>query len=284
MGVSHGRPGIAVAQQLLHLVERMPGIHEKTGEGVPQIVDTHVGKSQAAPQLVPEHIDVGERFARGMAGEQPRTARLVLDGTDDRYGLIGQRDMARLAGLGQRHDEQAEIQADMFPTSLDDFTLACAGQQKQADGRGLGPRRPFQLPHEPPGFVGGEIALAQRVDFKGKHARTGRLPDGQQAVRARQGADTFEYGKGAVAGGRGQSLDRQIPQPFFHFMRLNVGKPPIPEGRGKMLPRNARVHLPAPLAELDMRQIDIRNKGIKVDCIALRKPAVPAGQRVCGGI
>ena len=45
--------------------------------------------------------------------------------------------MARLAGLGQGHDEQPQIQTDMFPAGLEDFALARAGQQKQPEGNGL---------------------------------------------------------------------------------------------------------------------------------------------------
>ena len=47
--------------------------------------------------------------------------------------------MARLAGLGQGHDEQTQIQADVFPARLEDFALARPSQQKQTDGKGFRP-------------------------------------------------------------------------------------------------------------------------------------------------
>lgn len=62
MGVAHGCSGIAVPQQFLHLIERVPGIDQKAGKGVPQVMDAHIGKAQAAPQPVPEKIDVAERL------------------------------------------------------------------------------------------------------------------------------------------------------------------------------------------------------------------------------
>ena len=43
----------------------------------------------------------------------------------------------RLAGFGQRHDEQPQIKADIFPPGLEDFALARPGQQKQAEGKGF---------------------------------------------------------------------------------------------------------------------------------------------------
>lgn len=85
MGVAHGRPGIAVSQQLLDLIERVPGIDQKRGEGMPQVMNAHVGKLQTAPQLVPEYIDVTERLSRRMAGEKPRVAWLARNGADNLY-------------------------------------------------------------------------------------------------------------------------------------------------------------------------------------------------------
>lgn len=75
MGVAHGCSGIAVPQQFLHLIERVPGIDQKAGKGMPQVMDAYIGKAQPAPQPVPEKIDVAERLARRMAGKKPGAAR-----------------------------------------------------------------------------------------------------------------------------------------------------------------------------------------------------------------
>ena len=101
MGVSHGGSGVAVSQQSLHLIEGVPGIDQKGGEGMPQVMDAHVRESQTAPQPVPEEIEIAEGLSRSMAGEQPRSPLPARDGANDRHGLVGQRDMARPAGLGQ---------------------------------------------------------------------------------------------------------------------------------------------------------------------------------------
>ena len=106
MGVAHGGSGIAMPQKFLHFIEGVPGIDQKRGEGVPQVVDAHIRKSQFPPEFVPEQIEVAEGLSRSLAREQPRVARLARNGTHDRYGLVGQWNMARLAGLGQRHDKQ----------------------------------------------------------------------------------------------------------------------------------------------------------------------------------
>lgn len=82
--------GDRCAQQLLYLVARVPGINQQAGEGMPQIVDAHIGKAESAPNLVPELIYIGERLVRRVAGEEPRTARHPGDGADDRYGLVEQ--------------------------------------------------------------------------------------------------------------------------------------------------------------------------------------------------
>lgn len=159
MGIAHCCTGIAVAQQLLHLVERMPRVDQKTGEGVPQIVYAHVGQSQFTPQFVPEKIDVGERFARSLAGKEPGTAGLLTDGTDDGHGLFGQGNMTRLAGFGERYGEQMLIQTNIFPAGLEDFALAGASEYEQPQDGRLLPRRVFQCPHQTPGFIGSEITL-----------------------------------------------------------------------------------------------------------------------------
>ena len=171
MGVAHGGSGIPVPQHLLRLIQRMPGIHEKRGESVPQVVDAHIGKPQFPPELVPEVIEVTERLSRRMAGEQPRITGAAGQGAKNFYGLFGQENMARPAGFGQRHGEQPLIRTDVFPAGLEDFVLAAAGQQKQTDGKGFRPVAFLQRPHEPLRFVLREIALPLRVDFEGRDAR-----------------------------------------------------------------------------------------------------------------
>ena len=199
-----------------------------------------------------------------MAGKQPRTTRRARQGADDGHGLVGQQDMARLAGFGQRHGEQALIQAYIFPAGLENFAFARAGEQKQPDGRRLGTRRALKRPHEPPGLRKVEAAFPLEMDFEGGHARAGRLPGGQHAVQHGQGADAFEDGQIAVAGGRAQTLGRQIVQPVFHLAAPDAVQPPGSESRRKTLPGNAFIHLPAPLAKFDVRQIDGGDKGVEL--------------------
>ena len=59
MGIPHGSAWIAVTQQLLHFVERMPVIDQEAGKGMPQVMDAHTVQSQLDAQFVPEVIDVG---------------------------------------------------------------------------------------------------------------------------------------------------------------------------------------------------------------------------------
>ena len=58
-------------------------------------------------------------------------------------------------------------------------------------------------------------------------------------------------------------------QPVFHLTAPYIGKPSIPESRRKMLAGNTLVHLPAQLADFDVRQIDGCDKGVEVDGIGL---------------
>ena len=138
---------------------------------MPQVVDTHIRKPYAAPQPVPEEIEVAEGLSRSMAWEQPGGPLLARDGANDCYGLVGQRNMTRLAGLGQRYDEQPQIQADVFPARLEDFALARPGQQKQTDGKGFRPVVFLHRPHEPLCLIPREVAFPLRVDFEGRDSR-----------------------------------------------------------------------------------------------------------------
>ena len=232
MGITHGGSRIAVPQQFLHFIERVPRIDQKRGEGVPQVVNTHIGKSQFPPEFVPEQIEVAEGLSRSTAGKQPRIAWLAWNGANNRYGLVGQRNMARLAGLGQRHGEQALIQTDMFPARFEDFVFACAGQQKQADGKGLLPVAFFQRPHEPLCLIPREVAFPLRVDFERRDSRAWGLSCGQKTTHYGQRADCLEGRQNTVAGGRSQTAGRQSVQPVFHFVTLYVGKFPRSERRG----------------------------------------------------
>lgn len=115
--------------------------------------------------------------------------------------------MARPAGLGQGHDEQAQVEADIFPLRPENFALARAGQQKQAQGKGFRTVAFFQRPHEPPRFVPREIALPLRAYPEGRHARAGRLACGQNAAQLGQRTDCLEDRQNAVAGGRASPPD-----------------------------------------------------------------------------
>ena len=92
----------------------MAGIHKKTGEGVPQVVDAYIGKPQFAPERIPKQLKVGKGLSRSMAGKQPGIAGSAGYSTKNSQRGIRQKDMARLAGLGQRHDELPQIQTDIF--------------------------------------------------------------------------------------------------------------------------------------------------------------------------
>jgi len=48
MGIAHGCARITVAKQLLHLVERMPGINQKTGKGMSKIMYADALQAQLA--------------------------------------------------------------------------------------------------------------------------------------------------------------------------------------------------------------------------------------------
>lgn len=171
MGVSHGSSGIAVPQQFLYLIERMSGIHKKTGESMPQIVNAHIGKSQFPPEFVPEQIKVAEGLSRCMPRKQPRIAGTAGHGAKNFQGGVGQKNMTRLAGLGQGHDEQPQIRPDVFPAGLEDFALARTGEQKQSDGKRFRTVAFLQRPHESLCLVLREIAFPLRVDFEGRDAR-----------------------------------------------------------------------------------------------------------------
>lgn len=88
-----------VPQQCLRLIQRMPGIHEKRGKGVPQAVNAHIGKSQFSPELVPEQIEIGKRLSLCMAGKQPRIAGSAGHGANNFQGGIGQKDIGGLSDL-----------------------------------------------------------------------------------------------------------------------------------------------------------------------------------------
>ena len=132
--------------------------------------------------------------------------------------------MARLAGLGQGHDEQAQVKADIFPLGLEDFALARAGQQKQPEGKGFWVATFFQRPHEPPRFVPREVALPLRAYFERGYAHAGRLACGQNAAYLGQRADCLEYRQNTVAGGRRQPAGRQPVQPVLHFVASYFSK------------------------------------------------------------
>lgn len=103
------------------------------------------------------------------------------------------------------------------------------------------------------------------MDFERMHARAGRLPIRQQAAYSRKRADTFEYGKDTVAGGRSQTSRQQAVQPAFHLGAEYIDKFAMSERRENVLSDDTFVYFPAPLAEPDIWQIEIRDKGVKKD-------------------
>ena len=113
-----------------------------------------------------------------MAGEQPRIAGRAGHDVKDFHRGVGQKDMARLAGLGQRHDEQPQIRADILPSGLEDFAFSRPGQQKQAQGKGFRAVALCQRPHEALGLVPCEIAFPLRLDFEGRNTHAGRSARG----------------------------------------------------------------------------------------------------------
>ena len=94
VGIPHGCSRIAVPQQLLHLIERMPGIDKKAGERVPQIMNADIPQPQRAPERIPEEINVGKGFFRRMTGKEPRAFHRARNGANNGHGLIRQKDIA----------------------------------------------------------------------------------------------------------------------------------------------------------------------------------------------
>lgn len=134
MRVTHGRAWIAVAQQALNFVKRVPGIDKNAGEGVPQVMNTHIAQSQFLPQVIPEQIQVRKRASRGMPGKEPGAARMARQIPDDGDGLVGKSDVARLVGFGEGDGQAVLFQPDIFPFSPQDFAFARAGEKEQLQG------------------------------------------------------------------------------------------------------------------------------------------------------
>lgn len=99
-----------------------------------QVMNAHIGKIQLSAQVVPEQIDVGERSARCAPGKEPGAVGAAWQKTDDCYGLVGKDNMAWAVRLGKGHRQQMFLQVDMLPAGLEDFALACAGQQQKLQG------------------------------------------------------------------------------------------------------------------------------------------------------
>ena len=70
MGVAHGRRRLGMAQQTAHQFERKARGHQMAREGVSQVVDAGAFDARLAANLRPESLDVLERLAGPVAGEQ----------------------------------------------------------------------------------------------------------------------------------------------------------------------------------------------------------------------
>ena len=81
--------------------------------------------------------------------------------TDDCYGLVGKDNMAWAVRLGKGHRQQMFLQVDMLPAGLEDFALACAGQQQKLQGLGLQARGAVQGLQKPPCLMLRQVSLPQ---------------------------------------------------------------------------------------------------------------------------
>ena len=139
----------------------MPRIDQDAGKGMAQVMNAHIGKIQLSAQVVPEQVDVGERSARCAPGKEPGAVGAAWQMTDDCYGLVGKDNMAWAVRLGKGHRQQMFLQVDMLPAGLEDFALACAGQQQKLQGLGLQARGAVQGLQKPPCLMLRQVSLPQ---------------------------------------------------------------------------------------------------------------------------
>ena len=107
MRVTHGRPWIAMPEQLLHFIQRMASIDEKTGKCMAEIVNAHPGQAQFPPNTIPEAVDIRERLVPFSAWKKPRGTITARNSANNARRFIRQEDMPWLPRLGERNDKQA---------------------------------------------------------------------------------------------------------------------------------------------------------------------------------
>ena len=259
VGIAHGGARIAVAQQTLDFVERVPGIDKNAGKGMAQVMDAHIAQPQLPPQVIPEQIQVRKRASRGMSGKEPGAARTARQFSDDGDGLVGKSDVARLVGFGEGDGQTTLLQPDIFPFGPQNFAFARTGEKEQLQGPCLLPRGAVQRLHEAVRFVGCQMPFAQLQDAEG--VDTGTRREEQNVMRDSKRAQALEDAENTIAGRRSKALSCQGMKPDFHGRALNRFERTVAERGQDMLPQDAFINFPASLAQADMWQIGGGNKG-----------------------
>lgn len=103
------------------------------------------------------------------------------------------------------------------------------------------------------------MAFAQLQDAEGLNTGAGRKK--QNVVRDGKRAQTLENAQNTITGGRSKTPPCQSVKPDFYGSPLNGFQRATAERGQDMLPQDAFVNLPAPLAQADMWQIGGGNKG-----------------------
>ena len=111
-----------------------------------------------------------------MTGEYPRTTLHFRDGEKDFHSLIGQGDMASLAGLGNRYGQDTLLKVDMLPASFSDLAFTGTSEYEQLGDLGLRLIRTVKLVHDLRCLCVCEIAFAHSMNLEGRNFGTGTLP------------------------------------------------------------------------------------------------------------
>lgn len=175
MRVAHGRSGIAMPEQLLHLIQRVPGVDEKTGKRMAEIVDAYPEEAQLPPDTIPEGVDIGKRPAPFPARKKPRRIVAARNGANNTRRLVRQGDVPGLSRLGEGNDKHTPLQMDMLPAGLEYFTFACAGQKQQTERRRFRPVAVPQRLHEFARLSGRQRAILTSKGFQRSYAEAGRF-------------------------------------------------------------------------------------------------------------
>lgn len=97
------------------------------------------------------------------------------------------------------------------------------------------------------------MAFAQLQDAEGLNTGAGRKK--QNVVRDGKRAQTLENAQNTITGGRSKTPPCQSVKPDFYGSPLNGFQRATAERGQDMLPQDAFVNLPAPLAQTDVRQV-----------------------------